>query len=153
MIFTSPRGTRAYVLFGFYTRDLITGGVFIPSRFRRMFMEYRDNAAAASDWTACYADTKRALHTYVRGRYWGADICNNMKFFLFILFLCYHSPPMIWNEKLRISALNTTLVYKPCVRKLNAFVCVYVYFGAVCWEHNKHDKFSFFISFSKKVNF
>lgn len=35
-----------------FTRDLITGGIFIPRRFRRMFIEYRDTATAAFWWIA-----------------------------------------------------------------------------------------------------
>lgn len=49
-----------------FTRDLITGGIFIPHRFRTMFMEYPDNAGAAF-WlnSTYYATVKRILHRYV----------------------------------------------------------------------------------------
>lgn len=49
-----------------FTRDLITRGIFIPRRFRRMFMEYPDNAGAAF-WlnSTYYATVKRILHRYI----------------------------------------------------------------------------------------
>lgn len=64
-----------------FTRNLITGGIFIPRRFRRMFMEYRDTAAAAF-WlnSTYYATVKRVLHRYVpSGSFLSKNICNNMR--------------------------------------------------------------------------
>jgi len=52
-----------YVLFGFYARDLITGGIFIPHHFRGMFMEYWDNCIRSN---ARYVAARKVLHKYVR---------------------------------------------------------------------------------------